>query len=419
MKRCPKCNKSYEDSSKACSNCNCQLIEKLENTGGMEQIFSISLNPLPAFFLKTIKDKTGYDESVVQKIAQKNSFVTFKVELHANNYCRAKIWTYADGKLHDYSEIEDANGNYLHPLMFHEFCFSDLYSDEEKKSLEGSPFLDESLAYSYLFRTNELIVHLDRGRYGEISSFITREIPLDSVLFRLNIADFKKLEPFHAKTIFPSDRDYYSPSQRHRKFSDYKNNLFWELNIFDFTEKVFPPIKENDSVPEKEQEKILKYAIQETKAITKLANEEKYIEGYLRIVALDKLLDENNLDKSSIQSLKEVLTMYYVGALYAVGTNHVTQNEWVAATVKHLDVKDFILGNHSVLGLEYDNLINFITKLEADLKKNENFSSLKAIRENYNIEARKLFGEEKGSIVGFLVDASMTPLFADHVIFSK
>ena len=60
-----------------------------------------------------------------------------------------------------------------------------------------------------------------------------------------------------------------------------------------------------------------------------------------------------------------------------------------------------------------------MAKLETDLKKNENVPNLKTISENYNIEARKLFGDDKGAIIGFLVDASITPLLVDNVIFSK
>ena len=307
--------------------------------------------------------------------------------------------------------------------MFHEFCFSDLYSDEEKKSMEGAPFMNESIAYSYLFRTNELIVHLNRGRYDGIDSLITREIPLDAVLFRLNVADFKNLEQFHANnSLFPSDRDYYSPSQRHRKFSDYKSHLFWELNIFDFTETIFPPIKESGSVSDSEKEnaiEILKYATEEIKAITKLGSEEKkYIEGYMRMLSLEKLLDKNGLDNIPY-AFRKSLTICYVGTLYAVGTDHISRKEWLEATVKHLEVKDFILANVSLLGLDCSSLVSFIAKLEADLKKNENVASLKTVRENYHIEARKLFGEEKSSIVGFLVDASITPLLVDHAMFSK
>ncbi len=421
MKQCPKCNKSYEDSWKACLNCNCQLIEKLIGPSGIEQIASISLSPLPAFYSKTIKNKAAYDDSVVERISKKKFSVTFKMEVYANNYCRAKIWTYDDGEIDNYSEIEDASGNYLNPLMFYEFCFSDLCSDEEKKAMEGAPFLTESLACSFLFRTNELIVHLNGGRYDEISSLITREIPLDAILFRLNITDFKNLEQYRSKSVSPSDRDYYYPSQRYRRFDDYKNHLWWKLEIVDFTEKIFPQIKENASTSDNniDKKRIHTNAMKEIKAISSLVNEEKYEEGYMRILELEKLLDANGLDKKSIYSLKEVLTIFYVGILFNKGTNHISKKEWIPATVKHLEVKDFILGNVSLLGLDYDSLTNFMAKLETDLKKNENVPNLKTIRENYNIEARKLFGDDKGAIIGFLVDASITPLLVDNVIFSK
>lgn len=425
MKECPKCNKLYDDNSKVCLNCNCQLIEKLENTSGIDQIISISLTPFPAFYLKTIKNKAAYDDSVVERLAKKESSVTFKMELHTNNFCRAKIWAYEDGKFDYYSEIEDANDNYLNPLTFYEFRFADIYSDEEKKGMGEAPVLTESLAFSFLFRTNELIVHLSRGRYSEINSLITREIPLDSILFRLNISDFKNLEQFRTKSFSPSDYDYYYPSQRHRKFDDHKNYLWWRLEIIDFTEKIFPPIKENNTTSDSEEEnnvdkeKILKYSINEIKAISSLVNEEKYEEGYVRILELEKLLDANGLDKKSIYSLKEVLTMFYVGILFNRGTNHITRKEWLPATVKHLEVKDFILANTSSLGLDYDSLINFMARVETDLKKSENVANLKNLRESYNIEARKLFGEDKGAVVGFLVDASVTPLLVDHGIFVK
>ena len=421
MKQCPKCNKSYDDNIKACLHCKCPLIEKIVNPTGIDQIVSISLTPLPAFYLKTIKNKTSYDDSAVEKISKKKFSVTYKMELYANNYCRAKIWTYEDEKFNDYFEIEDANGNYLNPLTFYEFCFSDLYSDEEQKALEGVPFLTESLACSYLFRTNELIIHLNRGRYDEISSLITREIPLDAILFRLNITDFKNFEQFHSKSISPSDHDYYYPSKRYRKFGDHKNHLWWKLEIVDFTEKVFPPIRENGDTAKNniDKEKIMKYALKETQDISKIANEKKYEESYARILALEKLLDENDLEKSSIYSLKATLAEGYICALFAVGANHISQKEWIAATAKHIEVKDFILGNTLLLGLNYDNLVNFMAKLETDLKRNENVSDLKKLRENYNIEARKLFEEGKGAIVGCLVDASITPLLVDHGIFSK
>ena len=314
------------------------------------------------------------------------------MELYTNNYCRAKIWTYENGKFDDYSEIEDASGNYLNPLTFYEFCFEDLYSDEEKKTLEGAPFLAESLACSFLFRTNELIIHLNRGRYSEISSLITREIPLDAILFRLNITDFKNLEQFHSKSISPSDHDYYYPTKRYRKFDDYKNNLWWKLEIVDFTEKIFPPVRENSDTSQSniDKEKIMKYALKETQDISKIANEKKYEESYARILALEKLLDENDLGKSSIYSLKAALAEGYVYALFAVGTNHISQKEWIAAPAKHLEVKDFILGNTLLLGLNYDNLANFMAKLETDLKNNENVPDLKSFekitilrRENY------------------------------------
>lgn len=237
---------------------------KMENRNvgfGLAYIMEFTLN-LKDNFYKTLKDKTNYDESMIERIREEiPEEITFKLDQHENKFIRIKIWC-SKNKHVSYSECDFPN--YMYPFSIYCFPFENILTDDERKKIGLDCLLYlGGLKLSYDLNKDEVLLYLFGDRYeetGHNSPDDYNEYPFnDSVFLRLKTKNFEELEKFdivHLSELFgPLHPKTYDPSDYERRYQSLvinkefaKIGVGWSLFHLDFSGKVLPKLEKGKNI---------------------------------------------------------------------------------------------------------------------------------------------------------------------------
>lgn len=228
---------------------------------GLAYIIEFTLN-LKDNFYKTLKDKTNYDESLIERIREEiPEEITFKLDQYTNKFIRIKVWC-SKNKHVSYSECDFPN--YMYPFNIYRFQFRDILKDDEEKKIDlDSPLFNAGVVLSYDLKEDEVLLYLCGDKFeenGHNSPDDYNEYPFnDSVFLRLKTKNFGELEkfdtvhfselfgPLHPKTYDPSDYERrYQSLVRNKEFA--KIGVGWSLFHLDFSGKVLPKLEKDKNI---------------------------------------------------------------------------------------------------------------------------------------------------------------------------